>query len=74
MNKAQKVVMAITLLIIAIIALYPPMKFGQYSNGREFIFSMSSLNRIDMSTLFTQILIVIFLGGGITILLSLKKK
>ena len=81
MNKAQKITIIITLLLIFIIIIYPPVKGYYHGNKpvagkRMFLFSLTHpvTGQINIRNLIPELLAIICLGGALTILLGLKKK
>ena len=82
MNKAQRKTIAITLLVMALILIYPPVEKwiggSRYSpDGRAFLFSIGDLigiHRLNITNLIAELLVVGILGGALIIFLGLKKK
>lgn len=81
MNKAQKITISITLVLIFIIVIYPPVKGYYYGDEpvagkRMFLFSLTNpiTDQINIKNLIPELLAIICLGGALTILLGLKKK
>ena len=82
MNKAQKITIAITLLIMAFLLIYPPVgriAAGQgvkitLAEGRSLVFLLRDLQLINVASLVAELLAISFIGGALTVLFSLKKK
>lgn len=87
MNKTQKITIAISLLIMFFILIYPPVVKIQAPSyllpaGRNFIFSFPKSGdwedlgdlQIDIKKLIAELLAIACMGGAFVILLGLKKK
>ena len=82
MNKAQKIIIAIALLIMAFILIYPPvgrMLGGEgvkliLPQGRSLIFSLNSQQQINVTNLVAELMAVVFFSGALVVLFSLKRK
>ncbi len=82
MNKAQKITISITLLIMAFLLIYPPvgqMVAGQgvkitLPEGRSLVFLLRDRQHINVASLVAELLAISFIGGAIGFLFSLKKK
>ena len=78
MSKAQKTIIAITLLIIVLILLFPATYY--YTGERrlrediEFLFTKGGERTIDMQGTINKSFVVILVGGILVILLGQKKK
>ncbi len=82
MNKAQKIIIAIALLIMAFILIYPPvgrMLGGEgvkliLPQGRSLIFSLNSRQQINVTNLVAELMAVVFFSGALVVLFGLKRK
>ena len=82
MNKSQKKVIAITLLVMALILIYPPVEEYVHKDlydpdGRAFLFLIDDLigtHRLNIMNLIAELLVVGILGGAIIIFFGLKKR
>ena len=81
MNKAQKITIAITLLIMAFLLIYPPV--GQVAGGqgikiilvegRSLVFLLRDMHHINVASLVAELLAIACMGGALIILFGLKK-
>lgn len=82
MKKAQKITIAITLLIMAFILICPPvgeMLTGEgvkyvYTSGRNLVFAISSRDQINVTNLAVELMAAVFIGAAFVVLFGLKKK
>lgn len=81
MNKTQKIIIAITLLIIAFILIYPPV--GRHiggegvklilPNGRNLVFLFKPEHSINIPNLLAEIFAIACIGGALIIIFGLKR-
>lgn len=74
MNKAQKLTIVITLILMTLISMFPPVRIDVYPAGRKFVFlGADTYGKINLSQIFFEFLSIALLGGAIVILLDRKK-
>jgi heme/copper-type cytochrome/quinol oxidase subunit 2 len=69
MNRKQRACIAAGFLVVLLMILFPPWKYGRSASSYGFLFAREAYGELDLTRLLVELLLVVFVTGGMLLML-----